>query len=115
MDFEIDELGGNCPVQGTGTINGCPWYFRARTGMMIYIADRPESDPLGDDPGWIWSGTDDPRFQHMRNEELTVEFKRPYFGWITEEQACEILETVMREFVGGVRDRIGGWERMGDG
>jgi len=26
----IDNLGGNCPVQGEGTVLGVPFYFRAR-------------------------------------------------------------------------------------
>lgn len=29
-DIRVDWLGGNCPVQAEGTINGRPFYFRAR-------------------------------------------------------------------------------------
>lgn len=29
-NIEIDMIGGNCPVQAEGTINGVPFYFRAR-------------------------------------------------------------------------------------
>lgn len=29
-DVAIDWIGGNCPVQAEGTINGAPFYFRAR-------------------------------------------------------------------------------------
>ena len=28
-DLTIETLGGSCPVQGMGTINGVPWCFRA--------------------------------------------------------------------------------------
>lgn len=30
MTVEIDMIGGNCPVQAEGKINGEPFYFRAR-------------------------------------------------------------------------------------
>ena len=30
MQLEIVYLGGNCPVQADGTVDGVPFYFRAR-------------------------------------------------------------------------------------
>lgn len=30
MAIEIHEIGGNCPVQAEGMIDGVPFYFRAR-------------------------------------------------------------------------------------
>lgn len=30
MNITIDSIGGNCPVQAEGHINGKPFYFRAR-------------------------------------------------------------------------------------
>lgn len=38
----IDMLGGQCPVQGKGTVNGVPFYFRAR--------GEDWSFSVGDDP-----------------------------------------------------------------
>lgn len=30
LDFTLDYIGGNCPVQAEGKIGGKPFYFRAR-------------------------------------------------------------------------------------
>ncbi len=32
LSVVIDNIGGNCPVQAEGTVNGEPFYFRARGG-----------------------------------------------------------------------------------
>lgn len=62
MNFVIDNLGGQCPVQGTGNVRGKPFYFRAR-GDSWYVsvgdADRPDwfhEEPYGEDgfaAGWM--------------------------------------------------------------
>lgn len=40
MELIITSLGGVCPVQAEGTINGKPFYFRARHGKWsLDIAD----------------------------------------------------------------------------
>lgn len=40
-------LGGNCPVQGEGTVDGLPWYFRARgCHWTIDVASTPDGDPV---------------------------------------------------------------------
>lgn len=48
MDIEIEDLGGSCPVQGSGLVwtNGGEawWYFRARGRnwyLSIWVEDRP--------------------------------------------------------------------------
>lgn len=49
-DFEGD-VGGNCPVQGDGTVDGHPWYFRARGAAWTFdIAEAAAADPV--DVGW---------------------------------------------------------------
>jgi hypothetical protein len=49
MDLKFEYLGGYCPVQAEGTINGCPFYFRARGNhWSFYVSDegkKPLSEP----------------------------------------------------------------------
>lgn len=46
---------GFCPVQAEGTVDGFPFYFRARhEALRIYIADSPMSIPL-DKSSWHYS------------------------------------------------------------
>lgn len=63
-DFRLHDLGGNCPVQAEGTINGKPFYFRARhtswtfsVGGDPYVAPEWEHEETwGDgssDAGWM--------------------------------------------------------------
>ncbi len=63
----IDSLGGKCPCQGSGTIYGQPFYFRARGGGWTLEVCEPGEDPVsngkfyyaeGEDPtcGWMESG-----------------------------------------------------------
>ncbi|CAH1688718.1 conserved hypothetical protein [Hyphomicrobiales bacterium] len=59
---EITWIGGNCPVQSEGTVDGLPYYFRAR-GMhwALEIEEAPGStwrheEPYGTGPfdaGWM--------------------------------------------------------------
>ena len=63
----ITGVGGNCPVQGYGTVNGKPFYFRARgedwsmcvgdsSGDLILEPDWYFEQPYGDEPfsaGWM--------------------------------------------------------------
>lgn len=40
-------ISGMCPVQGDGTIDGHPWYFRARGSRWeMVIAEDRDGDPL---------------------------------------------------------------------
>lgn len=60
----IDWLGGNCPVQAEGTIDGKPFYFRSRgafwsldigDGDIIVNPEWHHEEPYGTwpDAGWI--------------------------------------------------------------
>jgi len=64
MEVLIDIIYGNCPVQAEGTIDGVPFYFRARgshwtIGIGEYPLDAPAwyhkelwcDDPYG--AGWM--------------------------------------------------------------
>lgn len=64
VDIDITEIGGNCPVQADGTINGVPFYFRARgnrwsIGVGGDVVGDPTfyyEEPYGDAPfaaGWM--------------------------------------------------------------
>ena len=40
-------VGGACPVQGDGMVDGLPWYFRARgVSWSFSVAATPEGDPV---------------------------------------------------------------------
>lgn len=61
----IEDIGGNCPVQAEGTIDGKPFYFRARGSHWSLsiggedVVGEPEwrhEEPYGDGPfdaGWM--------------------------------------------------------------
>jgi hypothetical protein len=47
MAYEITSIGGNCPVQAEGMIDGMPFYFRARgEGWSFSVAATPDGDPV---------------------------------------------------------------------
>lgn len=77
-DIKIDMLGGNCPVQAEGTVNGVPFYFRARGERWTFSA--------GEDPVAICCG-DAPGFH----------YEEPYgankydAGWMSESEAEDFL------------------------
>lgn len=47
MTVEIDQIGGYCPVQAEGTINGRDFYFRAR-GMYWSVEIGAKDEALHD-------------------------------------------------------------------
>jgi hypothetical protein len=71
MSLVIDWLGGNCPVQAEGTLDGVPFYFRARgTSVTVDVGDEwPHagwiSEPLArayiDEAYLAWMERDTPR------------------------------------------------------
>jgi len=68
----ITSLGGNCPVQAEGTVDGEPFYFRARGSRW--------SLSVGGDP------VASPSFRHEEPYGTTFEA-----GWISEEEAAGFL------------------------
>ena len=82
-DIVIEFFGGNCPVQGEGTINGKPFYFRARgDSWSLGIG----GDPVGN-PEWEhreWYGT------------------WPDAGWMESEQAEAFLMAAAARFAQGL-------------
>jgi hypothetical protein len=79
--IEIDTIGGNCPVQAEGKINGEPFYFRAR-------GERWALNVGGNDV------VSDPR---VRIEARYVDKTNKYeAGWMPESDARAIIERAAR-------------------
>jgi hypothetical protein len=63
------DVGGNCPVQGQGLVDGLPAYFRARhSSWQLSIANDPDGDPVmvgttGGPLGW-WHRENWPGGEH---------------------------------------------------
>ena len=68
----IESLGGNCPVQAEGTVDGIPFYFRSRGDEWSF--------GVGDDPIGA------PEWEHCEPYGIW-----PEAGWITEEQAMKFI------------------------
>lgn len=49
-NLKITYLGGQCPVQAEGTVDGVPFYFRARHRHWTFTAG---ADPLNEDEFYI--------------------------------------------------------------
>ena len=83
-DITIDYLGGNCPVQAEGTVNGKPFYFRARGehwSMSIGGAD-PVGEPEWDHAEWFGEWPD--------------------AGWMTPQQAEAFLRAAAARYAEGL-------------
>lgn len=74
MNLVITMIGGQCPMQAEGTINGKPFYFRARGEHWSFSVG--DGDIHGD-TDWY----------------LSVRWSRDQFGagWMTEAQARAII------------------------
>jgi len=83
MDLVIDTIGGNCPVQATGTINGKPFYFRARgEHWRIGVGGDPVMDPE-------WS---------VERRWGAGEFAA---SWMSEDEALALIERSLKCFDAG--------------
>lgn len=84
-DLSIDYLGGNCPVQAEGTINGMPFYFRARGNMWSFGAgDDPVGAAMGLAVGW----------------RATGEYGESYdASWMSEDDAMRIINRCATEYM----------------
>ena len=55
----VRSIGGYCPCQADGTINGNPFYFRARHGKWTLDIVKPGEDPvLPENPLYHGEGAD---------------------------------------------------------
>ena len=83
--LKIDWLGGNCPLQAEGAIDGVPFYFRARgKNWSFCVGDDPINHPTweygesyGDGPfdaGWM---TTDEALSFIRKAAAMYMERRP--------------------------------------
>ena len=75
LPLEIDYIGGNCPVQAEGNIDGKTFYFRARgSSWTFYVGDYGNIE-------WEYS------------EEYITEDDDPFAaGWISDIEAVDFIE-----------------------
>jgi len=81
-DYDLEYLGGNCPVQAEGTINEIPFYYRAR-------GDR-WSLSIGADPIRA------PEWTHVEICGAAYEA-----GWMEEDEAKDHLEKALALYAAG--------------
>jgi hypothetical protein len=76
-------IGGFCPVQGEGTVDGRFWYFRARhddwSFEVFSVGWAPDEGLPGDDK-IVWSA------------EAEYEGEQPNAGWMKFSEAWDIIE-----------------------
>ncbi len=87
MDLHIEHIGGFCPVQAEGTVNGIPFYFRSRGEHWAMAVGE---DPLGillGEMGWFRRERygDFPSAGYMPLEEAEVIIRRCAEEFIKEE------------------------------
>ncbi len=81
-------LGGNCPVQGYGLVDGLPWYFRARGDHWSFsVAFAADGDPV-----LVTFGEAD----GFAIDEDYGEW--PDAGWMQYREAWGFIERGIREF-----------------
>lgn len=79
--INIEELGGNCPVQAEGTIDGKRFYFRAR-GKHWTMEIHPTAE--GDYLSWPEDRAEWRYKEDWGSEEYGA-------GWMPEEEARELI------------------------
>ncbi|WAJ27116.1 hypothetical protein [Antarcticirhabdus aurantiaca] len=75
QSFRIDWLGGNCPVQAEGEIDGKPFYFRARGERWSMSIGG--NDVVGE-PEWYYE-------EPYGDEDFAA-------GWMTEDEARAFID-----------------------
>ena len=90
--FTIDDLGGNCPVQGEGRcLGGRRYYFRARgETLQIWITRAP----LAGEPDYLnWNLPDEAVWYYEQGYGIF-----PDAGWIDRETAVSFIDLAVRKF-----------------
>jgi hypothetical protein len=103
-------VGGQCPVQGEGTVDGVPWYFRARgTRWSLAIAATPDGDPIDVDyldvpvGAWLTRGAADEEGEFSASWMGYAEAWRhveaaiaAYRAWCAEQASVPVAERKVR-------------------
>lgn len=90
-DISITSIGGLCPVQAEGTINGVPFYFRARHQHWLLAIGG--EDPV-DDPEWEYE-------EHYSDVPSAA-------GYMTEDEARQFISAAAERFERGEPERRSG-------
>lgn len=82
---------GNCPVQAEGSINGYPFYFRARGGTWsVRVSRNKACDPFECDAKDVWFFSRDYVGIHHKEE---VDLENPVMaGWAEPEECKRFIE-----------------------
>lgn len=82
-EIVIDWIGGNCPVQAEGTINGTSFYFRARgESWSLEVGHGPDDMPAWEHAEWFGEWPD--------------------AGWMTVEQAQDFIRSAAARYAAGL-------------
>ena len=85
MDIVINNIGGKCPVQAEGLINGEPFYFRSRWKRWQFA--------IGKDPVGVILGTAD-GFYRCAPRDFNA-------GYMPIDEALGIIRKCAKEFTDG--------------
>lgn len=83
-DISITHLGGACPVQGEGVIEGWPFYFRSRGQRWSLSVAEPGFDPASEA---VWEHS-----EHYSDEPYAA-------GWLTDDEARGLIARAAEAFV----------------
>lgn len=83
MDINIEYIGGNCPVQAEGIIDGYPFYFRARGNTWRLEVCLDKSQPVN---CLVWWEAECGVWEHEENYGERFEA-----GWMSKEEACQFI------------------------
>lgn len=83
----LEFFGGYCPVQGWGSCDGHPWYFRSRGEHWTLTVSKPGGDPVAEG-------------KPMALYDREVEYgEGPYdAGWMPHEEAWALILAGLGEF-----------------
>lgn len=79
MAYEITSIGGNCPVQAEGMIDGLPFYFRARNNSWSFSVAATKWEDASFARGWYYNEP------YKRDEQYAA-------GWMEESEARAFIE-----------------------
>ena len=84
----VTSIGGMCPTQAEGTINGNPFYFRARHGEWTLDVPPPGTNPVRarSDEALLQMEGDDPSLGVMEKQEVMDILQEAYKRLTTREE-----------------------------
>ena len=88
----VTSIGGMCPTQAEGTMNGNPFYFRARHGDWTLTVVKPECDPVWldkKDDVLLFQEGDDPTNGWMDESEVRVILQKAFSDLKTKTDAAD--------------------------